>query len=65
MGGCWLGWRGVDASVLMEPWFEMLAPLLGVLVGPGLRPFFDCSLDEAFRFSVGSRGVGPGAGMRV
>lgn len=42
--------------VLMEPWFEMLAPLLGVLVGPGLHPFFDCSLDEAFAFPL-VRGV--------
>ena len=39
------------------PGGEMLAPVSGVLVEPGIGPFADGGLDEAFGLAIGSRSV--------
>ena len=49
--------------VLVQPTGEVLAALAGVVVGTCVGPFAQCGLDEAFGFSVGSRGIGPSSDM--
>jgi len=46
--------------VVVEPGVELLFPFERGLIGSGVGPFAQRGLDEAFRFSVGARGVGPG-----
>jgi len=47
--------------VLVYPRFEAGISFCGVLVEPGVGPFSDGGLDEAFRLAVGSWGVDAGA----
>ena len=49
--------------VVVEPWVELLVAFERGLIGSGVRPFSESGLDEAFCFSVGTRGVGPGEAM--
>jgi hypothetical protein len=47
--------------VLVGPWSEPCGSFRGVLVATRVGPFADSGLDEAFGFSVGTRGVDAGA----
>ena len=49
--------------VSVQPTGEVLAALAGVVVGACVGPFAQRGLDEAFGFTVGSRGIGSGADM--
>ena len=47
--------------VLVDPGSRYGCLFRGVLVEPGVGPFADGGLDEAFGFSVGARSVDAGA----
>ncbi len=49
--------------VLVDPGHEVAFSLCGVLISACIGPFVDCSLDEAFGFTVGAWGVGACASM--
>lgn len=49
--------------VLVDPGFEAVFSVAGVLVGTDVGPFSERGLDEAFCFTVGSWRVGPGAAV--
>ena len=49
--------------VLMDPPWQLLGALVGVLIGTAISPFAQGGLDEAFCFSVGAGSVGPCAAM--
>ena len=49
--------------VLVQPEWKVFSALVGGVIGTRIGPFVQRSLDEAFGFAVGSRGVGPSAVM--
>lgn len=48
---------------VVQPRVELENPFFRVLVRVCVGPLTECGLDEAFGFSVGARGVGPGEAM--
>ena len=62
-------WSMVEATmravpvVVVKPRKKLVVALLGVLIGPGISPFAESSLDESFGFTVGARGIRAGEVM--
>src|SRR6202162_1761222 len=51
---------GAVMVVGMKPGQQGFGALLGMIVGPGVSPFAQSGLDEAFSLAVGARGIGTG-----
>ena len=54
---------GTVEVVVVQPQWELLFPLQGVLIGTSVSPLAQGSLDEAFGFSVGAGSVDTGEAL--